>query len=187
MTFIPKLLALAAFILLPSHGYGSSDEDAVNAWATVPDILKRIVPPVFPKKDFPITAHGAVEGGKTECAKAFAEAIKACADAGGGRVVVPPGKFLTGPVHLRSNVELHLSEGTEVIFSDRFEDYLPVVPVRVGGVEVMNDPPLIYANECVNVAVTGKGETQRQRGKMVAMEGQGNDRALQNGCPQRAA
>jgi polygalacturonase len=171
MTFIQKLLALAIVILLPSHGYGSTDVDAEKAWATVPDILKRIVPPVFPKMDFLITAHGAIEGGKADCTKAFAEAIKTCVDAGGGRVVVPPGKFLTGPVHLRSNVELHLSEGSEVVFSDRFDDYLPVVPVRVGGIEVMNYSPLIYAKDCVNVAVTGKGKLNGNAGKWWKWKG----------------
>lgn len=171
MKFIPKLLTLAAVIILPSHGYASTDEDANKAWATVPDILKRIVPPVFPKKDFPITVHGAVEGGKTDCGKAFAAAIKECATAGGGRVVVPPGRYLTGPVHLRDNVELHLSENSEVIFSDRFEDYLPVVPVRVGGIEVFNYSPLIYAKDCTNVAVTGKGKLNGNAGKWWQWKG----------------
>ncbi|WP_265594166.1 glycoside hydrolase family 28 protein [Haloferula sp. BvORR071] len=135
----------------------SADEAADKAWASVPEILKRIVPPTFPKRDFIITQHGAVAGGTENCSAAFATAIRLCADAGGGRVVVPKGKFLTGPIHLRSNIELHLEEGAEIIFSDDFEDYLPVVPVRVGGVEILNYSPLIYAKDCTNVAVTGKG------------------------------
>ena len=135
----------------------SADEAADKAWEGVPEILKRIVPPAFPKRDFDITQQGALAGGKENCSVAFATAIRLCAAAGGGRVVVPKGKFLTGPIHLRSNIELHLEEGAEVIFSDRFEDYLPVVPVRVGGVEIFNYSPLIYARDCTNVAVTGKG------------------------------
>jgi polygalacturonase len=128
-----------------------------DAWAAVPGILKRIVPPAFPAREFPITQFGAMEGGSVKNTEAFAKAIAACAQAGGGRVMVPSGKYLTGPIHLRSNVELHLTEGAEVIFSDRFEDYLPPVFVRVGGVELYNYSPLIYALNCTNIAVTGKG------------------------------
>ncbi len=151
-------LALLAAATLVFIAPSPADEEADKAWATVPQILARIVPPVFPKKDFAITDHGARAGGKDNCKSAFDAAIKACADGGGGRVIVPAGKFLTGPIHLRSHVELHLADGAEVIFSDRFEDYLPVVPVRVGGIEIMNYSPLIYAKDCTNVAVTGKGK-----------------------------
>jgi polygalacturonase len=149
------LMAVAASLFLITRSSG--DQDAAKAWESVPQILKRIVPPVFPKKDFPITRHGAKEGGVENCKAAFDAAIRECAEAGGGRVIVPRGKFLSGPIHLRSQVELHLEEGAELIFSDRFEDYLPVVPVRAGGVEILNYSPLIYAKDCTNVAVTGKG------------------------------
>ena len=132
--------------------------DGDTAWQAVPDILKRIVPPTFPERDFPITNFGAQPGGQQKCTPAFRDAVAACAAAGGGRVVVPAGKFLTGPIHLHSNVELYLSEGSEVIFSDQFDDYLPVVLVRVGGVELYNYSPLIYARNCTNIAVTGPGK-----------------------------
>jgi len=76
---------------------------------------------------------------------------------GGGTVVVPAGKWLTGAIHLQSNINLHLEEGAELSFSDKPEDYLPPVFVRNGGVEVYNYSPLIYARDCQNVAVTGPG------------------------------
>jgi polygalacturonase len=132
--------------------------NASNAWATMPGILQRIVPPVFPAREFAITKFGALADGTNNCTRAFQQAIAACAQAGGGRVLVPAGKFLTGPIQLRSNVELHLADDAEVIFSDRFEDYLPPVFVRVGGIEIFNYSPLIYAHDCRNVAVTGKGK-----------------------------
>ena len=130
---------------------------ADRAWAQVPEILKRIVPPTFPEREFDITKFGAIGGGTADCTRAFSNAIEACHKAGGGRVVVPAGKFLTGPVHLTSNVELHLADGAEVVFSDRFEDYLPPVLVRVGGVNLYNYSPLIYARDCQNIAITGPG------------------------------
>src|SRR4051794_6801473 len=68
-----------------------------DPWAQVPVILRRIKPPVFPKRDFPITRYGAVGDGQCDCTEAFRKAIAACNKAGGGRVVVPAGAFLTGP------------------------------------------------------------------------------------------
>lgn len=54
----------------------------------------------FPEKDFVITRYGAVEGGEKINTRAIAKAIEACNRAGGGRVVVPEGEWLTGPIHL---------------------------------------------------------------------------------------
>jgi len=162
-----SLLAISLAFVAPLP----ADEEADKAWATVPQILARIVPPVFPKKDFDLTGHGAKEGGKDNCKAAFDAAIKACAHAGGGRVVVPRGTFLTGPIHLRSNVELHLEDGAEIIFSDRFEDYLPVVPVRVGGIDILNYSPLIYAKDCSHVAVTGRGKLNGNAAKWWKWKG----------------
>jgi polygalacturonase len=130
----------------------------VNPWAAVPEILKRIEPPQFPPRNFDVTKFGAVADGKTTNTTAFRDAIAACVKAGGGRVVVPAGKYLTGPIHLLSGVNLHVEEGAEIIFSDNPEDYLPVVFVRVGGIELYNYSPLIYARDCTNIAVTGKGK-----------------------------
>jgi hypothetical protein len=61
-----------------------------TGWDAVPGILARIRPPVFPDRDFPITAHGAVGDGRTDASRAIAAAVAACAAAGGGRVVVSP-------------------------------------------------------------------------------------------------
>ena len=93
----------------------------------------------------------------TKCTTAFASAVDACAKSGGGRVIVPSGTWYTGPVHLKSNVELHLEEGAVVLFSDDPKDCLPVVPSSWEGLECLNLSPLVYANGCTNVALTGKG------------------------------
>ena len=126
-------------------------------WSQVPEILARIQAPVFPARDFAITNYGAVTDGKTDCSKAMEAAINACARAGGGRVVVSPGEFTTGPIHLKSNVELHLDAGTTLKFSTDPKAYLPAVFTRFEGIECYNYSPLIYAFEQTNVAVTGGG------------------------------
>jgi len=132
-------------------------------WRQVPIILKRIQAPKFPAHDFDITQSGAVGDGATDCTAAIEKAIDACAEAGGGRVVVPAGEFLTGPIHLKSNVALHLAATNSVLkFSTDPNAYLPAVFTRFEGIECYNYSPLIFAVGQKNVAVTGAGTLDGQ-------------------------
>src|SRR5699024_5796960 len=70
-------------------------------------IIESITVPEFPDNDFSIMDYGAVGDGTTDNTQAIKDAIQACVEAGGGKVVIPAGKFLTGPIHLKSNVNLH--------------------------------------------------------------------------------
>ena len=127
-----------------------------SAWKEVPGILARINPPVFPKRDFNITQFGAVGDNKADCTQAFEKAIAKCHEAGGGRVVVPAGEFVSGAIRLRSNVNLHVSAGATIRFTRDMKKY-PLVFTRWEGVELMNFSPFIYAFEQENIAITGKG------------------------------
>lgn len=124
-------------------------------WDTVPGILARIKAPKFPARDFVITNYGARPG--ADSAEAIRQAIAACNAAGGGRVVIPTGTWETGAIHLKSNVNLHLSDGATLKFSADPQKYLPMVFTRFEGTECMNYSPLIYAYEQQNIAVTGNG------------------------------
>jgi polygalacturonase len=135
---------------------------AATGWDALPGILARIRPPTFRERDFAITDFGAVEGGKASATEAIRKAIDAASAAGGGRVVVPEGRFLTGPVHLKSNVALHLSRGATLAFSQDPADYLPAVLTRFEGTELMNYSPFIYALDQENVGVTGEGTLDGQ-------------------------
>ena len=106
-------------VIASSHdaAAGVAGAAADKAWARVPEILARIVPPVFPARDFVVTNYAAVGDGTTDCSEAFKAAIAACHAAGGGRVVVPSGVFLTGPIHLLSQVNLHLAAGATIRFT----------------------------------------------------------------------
>ena len=119
---------------------------------------------IYPDKDFVITDYGAKPGGETDNTKAITAAIEACYKAGGGRVVVPDGIWLTGPVHFKSNVNLYLEENAILSFSDNPKDYLPAVMTSWEGLECYNYSPLLYAFECENVAISGKGTLQPKMG-----------------------
>ncbi len=132
----------------------------VTGWESYPAVLARIKAPEFPARDFVITEFGAKPDGASDASDAIREAIAACHAAGGGRVVVPQGTFLTGAIHLLSNVNLHVSEGATLLFDaapERMAKNYPVVFTRWEGVECMNYSPLIYAWEQENIAITGKG------------------------------
>jgi polygalacturonase len=161
-------LAGAGLMLPGSFGACSARRRPIDArepdgWERVPGILARIRPPRFPDRVFDVTQHGAVGDGVRDCTDAFRQAIAACHAAGGGRVLVPAGgRFLTGAVHLRSNVELHVAEGATLAFRREPAAYLPLVFTRWEGVELMHYSPLIYAFEQENVAVTGGGTLDGQ-------------------------
>lgn len=103
---------------------------------------------IFPEKDYSIADYGAIEGGKHINTEAISKAIEACNKAGGGRVVIPAGEWLTGPIHFKSNVNLHLEKDAVVRFTDNPEDYLPAVMTSWEGMECYNYSPLVYAFEC---------------------------------------
>jgi polygalacturonase len=133
-----------------------------RAAAELPFEMTLPVAPVFAPRVFDIRKEGAVAGGAAMCTQAIAAAVEVCAKAGGGRVLVPAGVWLTGPIHLKSNVELHVAEGAELRFSQRFEDYLPPVYMQRAGVRCYGYSPLVYARGCTNVAVTGRGTLNGQ-------------------------
>ncbi|RPI02530.1 MAG: glycoside hydrolase family 28 protein [Ignavibacteriae bacterium] len=147
---------LIAPVWLSAQPAGST-QSKPGGWDTVGEILARIKSLEFPVRDFLITDFGAGEGGDEDCTAALRKSIEACHSAGGGRVVVPAGVFLTGAIHLKSNVNLHLEKSAKLIFKTDPASYLPVVFTRWEGIECMNYSPFIYAFEQKNIAVTGEG------------------------------
>ncbi len=122
------------------------------------EILSRIKVPVFPDNFFLITDFGARGDSVSNCKPAFDKAMAAIKDAGGGRIIVPPGVYrMEGPIHFTGNTELHLSEGAVLKFSGEPSGYLPVVATSWEGTLLFNYSPFIYAHNCKNIAITGKG------------------------------
>lgn len=157
MKILAKILAFTAagLALCACNSLNQSGYETVRVAA--PFDMPDIVLADFPSNDFPITDFGAKSGGKIDNTNAIAAAIDACSKAGGGRVVVPAGIWKTGPIHLKSNVNLYLSDNSELVFSGNPADYLPAVLSSWEGIECYNYSPLIYAVNCQNIAITGKG------------------------------
>ena len=140
-----------------------------NDWNKMRKIEKMIVPPTFLDKNYVVTEYGAIGDGVSDALPAIKKAIDLCSNHGGGKVVLPRGKYFSkGPIVLKSNVNLHLEEGTEIIFSADEKDYLPAVLTRWEGTELYNYSPLIYAYNVKNIAITGKGIINGQGSKNIA-------------------
>lgn len=141
---------------------GSLNVSQQVSWNSINSILDSIKPPVFPDKTFSIKDFGAVAGGKHDCTEAINKAITACHNDSGGIVVVPEGIYLTGAIHLKSNVNLHLEKGARLLFTCDRSKYLPLVHTRFEGMECMNYSPFIYAYKQHNIAITGDGTIDGQ-------------------------
>lgn len=156
----PSILAFLTFYslnlaLLPLTRAAAAT--AESPWDEMVRVLERIKAPTFPARTYAITDYGAIAGGERDASSAIRKAIEAAHAAGGGRVLVAGGIFLSGPIHLKGNVELHVAEGATLRFTTDTKAYLPAVLTRWEGVECMNYSPFIYALDQENIAITGKG------------------------------
>ena len=118
--------------------------------------LPKIAAPVFRKDTFNIVRYGAKSDGITLSTPAINQAINLAHEAGGGVVVIPSGFWLTGPIVLKSNVNLHISQGALLQFSNRREDF-PLVKTTWEGEDAIRCQAPISAVEASNIAITGGG------------------------------
>ncbi len=129
-----------------------------EAWNDLyPQIEKSITRQEFRNKDYKIFDYG--KKSKTQgflYTELINKVIDRCSSEGGGRVIVPKGTWLTGPITLKNNVNLHLEEGAVLVFTTDTTQY-PLVRTRWEGMDCYNYQPLVYANGATNIALTGKG------------------------------
>ena len=154
---IINAIVFGLIFLLASCKITNQDFNTDKAWENADNIIASIVVPTFPDKVFNINDYGGKADGVSDNTEAFKKAIAACNESGGGKVLVPAGKYLTGPIHLKSNVNLQLVKNAEVLFTKDKAAYLPLVHTSYEGMELMNYSPLIYAYGQKNIAVTGEG------------------------------
>jgi polygalacturonase len=130
-----------------------------------PDWAQKTGARKFPasKKKFNVSQYGAVADAQTLNTKAIQAAIDACSKAGGGTVVFSPGSYVTGALFLKSNVQLQIDKGVELLGSQNFADY-PEINTRIAGIEMPWPAALINIIDVSNAAITGNG-TINARGK----------------------
>jgi polygalacturonase len=126
--------------------------DAQYSWNNLP----KAALPSFKKDTLSIVKYGAKPDGITLNTKSINDAIVACSKKGGGVVLVPKGLWLTGPIVLKSNVNLYVSTAAIVLFSNNFNDY-PLVEANWEGKRQMRNQSPISGENLTNIAITGKG------------------------------
>ncbi|MFK7887162.1 MAG: glycoside hydrolase family 28 protein [Gammaproteobacteria bacterium] len=132
-----------------------SPKTATTDWAEAQRIRGAIRPPRIPSKDFDLRTFGAKAN--HDASAAMQDAITACRQAGGGRIVVDGGRYPCGPIHLGSHMELHIARNATLAFIPEPERYLPPVLTHWEGLEFMGYSPLIYAFGETDIAITGEG------------------------------
>lgn len=111
----------------------------------------------FANEWFNLKKLGAKNDGSELCTKVIQSAIDKASENGGGVIYFPPGTYLTGALHLQSNITLHLDAGSLVKFSDNPDDYLPFVKFRWEGVLMNSFSPLLHADQVDNITIEGRG------------------------------
>ena len=147
--------------------HASNDPEYRGSWAQVPVILSRIEVPSFPDRTVVVSdrPYNALADATTDAQDAIQNAIIDISRYGGGTVMVSAGKyFVDGPLRLENNVNFHLAEGAELLFSTNYDSYLPQVLTRYEGTDIYNFSPLIYVYQKKNVAITGNGTLNGQAG-----------------------
>lgn len=118
--------------------------------------LPKVYAPHFKKDTVNVMDFGAVADGYTLNTVAINKAIESCEKNGGGVVLIPRGSFVTGPVIMKSNINLHLDRGALVIFSSDFNQY-PLVVSSFEGVDAARCQSPLVAENLENIAISGDG------------------------------
>ncbi|MBN2610968.1 MAG: glycoside hydrolase family 28 protein [Bacteroidales bacterium] len=144
-----------AGVLLNLFLLNAQQKDIHYYLSKAPFKMPEVTVPVFPDKQFSIIDYGAIGDGQALNTKAFTGAIQACAEAGGGKVIVPAGIWLTGPIELKSNINLHVVRGAVIQFTSDRTQY-PMVKATAVSSRLTTASP-IFGYNLKNIAITGEG------------------------------
>ena len=149
--------ALVATAMLQACGSDKTCEKSYKCFTKdLPFEMAEVTAPSIPDNDVVLTDFNAVGDGITLNTEAFAKAIDALTEKGGGRLVVPQGVWHTGPIELKSNIELHLKAGAVILFAAD-ETLYPIIETSFEGLDTRRLQSPLSANGATNIAITGKG------------------------------
>lgn len=166
---------LAVMLFTACHAPKNTLPDYSWVYDNIEFNMPKVKEPVFPNNSVNIADLGAVADGQTLNTEIFATAIDMMVAKGGGRVIVPAGIWMTGPIVMKSNINIHLEDGAMVHFSDNFDLY-PLVESSFEGIMTWRCQSPISGRDLENIAFTGNGvfdgngQAWRpvKRGKMTA-------------------
>lgn len=151
--FYIAVLALVSTVAMAQTKYS-------HYYTNLPCAVEQVQEVHIPDYTVTLTDFGAMGDGQTDCSDAFEQAIKQIKRQGGGHLIVPDGKWLTGPIKLISNFDLHLEDNATIIFSPNKELYVqPSDTLRDGNKKCY---ALIHGSKLENVAITGRGTIDGQ-------------------------
>jgi len=148
-------LAMAIMLCLGSKNV-NAQSTSYDTYANVEFKMPKVNEPVIPNNVLNLKDFGAVNGGYVLNTKAFEDAINALSKKGGGKLVIPPGIWLTGPIILKSNIELHAETGALIKFSTDKSLY-PIIETSFEGLNTWRCISPIYGKNLENIAFTGNG------------------------------
>ena len=150
------LLALCATAALSLCSVSCSRYEFARYYRGLPFEMGRVVRPQIPDRSVSVADFGAIADGVTLCSAAFEGAMEELERQGGGHLVVPAGTWYTGPIGLRSHIDLHLEEGAVIVFCPDLDLY-PVIPTVFEGLDTYRCESPIHAQGCTDISITGKG------------------------------
>lgn len=156
MSGLKKIIIGGCFLLLSSN--------AVISGATAYDYLYRdlrfsmdkVAVPEFPSTEVSLADFGGIGDGIFLNTEAFKKAIQALSEKGGGKLIVPSGIWFTGPIELKSNINMHLDKGSVILFTPDLDAY-PLVDIIFEGLSTRRCQSPVSGRNLVNVAITGEG------------------------------
>ena len=125
-------------------------------YANLPFEMPKVEAPVFPETEVNLLEFGGKGDGIYKNTEAFAAAFEALTEKGGGKLVIPTGVWLTGPIVFKSNINLHLEKGAHILFSPNFDDY-PIVETIFEGLDTKRCQSPSSGRNLQNIAITGFG------------------------------
>ena len=151
-----KLFSLVCTCLLAMSMQAAETDKYDALYENLPFQMEKVTRPQFPANEVNLKDFGAVGDGSTLCTEAFSKAIEALSQKGGGKLIVPQGVWFTGPITLKSNINLHIEKGGIILFSPDDALY-PFVKTSFEGLDTRRCQSPISGNGLTNVAITGQG------------------------------
>lgn len=151
--------SILAFVFLGLSGCcknNHSDNPYSHLYKDLPFDMPILSSPVFPDNEISIQEFGGIGDGITLNTDAFTNAIKNLSEKGGGRLLIPSGVWLTGPIVLKSNINLHLEDKAIILFSPD-KDLYPLVETSFEGLDTRRCQSPISGKNLENIAITGSG------------------------------